>query len=448
MRSPRVTVIGLGPGGPDLITAGATEAIAAASRSYVRTMRHPTAFLVNDSISFDALYDEAETLEDVYVAIVEELISAAERLGDVLYAVPGSPRVAERSVELLESDPRVASGRVELMVLPALSFLDLAWVRLGVDPLAVGVRVIDGHNFASQAAGQRGPLLVAQCDDSAVLSDVKLAFGDDPPSSAWVLHHLGLDDESIAQVSWGDLDRMSNPDHLTSIWIPELAAPVAAEIVDLMEVVRTLRERCPWDREQTHSSLTRYLIEECYELVEAIEQLDESDAGGWEHLEEELGDVLFQVMFHATLGAEEGQFSLADVARTTTEKLVRRHPHVFAGLEVSGTDEIARNWEQIKQVEKGRSGPMEGIPSNLPSLLYAHKVQRKAQGAGVDVSVPAQIDVGDLKDDEAVGAALFLLVAAARRAKVDPESALRATAMRFRDEVTMSDNTGNINNSR
>lgn len=439
MSEPHITVIGLGPGDIDLVTTATLEAISQISLHYIRTTRHPAAELLADANSFDWLYERAETLEDVYAGIVDVLVNAACKEGDIIYAVPGSPRVAERSVELLLEDPRVEAMGIAVTVLPALSFLDLAWVRLGVDPLISSVRVVDGHRFSTQAAGERGPLLVAQCDSISVLSEVKLAFGDKPPDEAWVLHHLGLSDESVTKLRWEDLDRVVEPDHLTSLWIPELCAPVASEVVDLVELVRTLRERCPWDREQTHASLTRYLIEECYELVEAIEQLDETSGEGWQHLEEELGDVLFQVLFHAILGAEAGQFTLADVARTTNEKLTLRHPHVFAGLDVTGTDEIARNWEQIKKEEKGRSHLMEGIPANLPSLLYAHKVQRKAATVGLEAAVPPEIELVGLVDDETIGEALFAVVSAARIAKVDPESALRAAAMRFRVQVEMAE---------
>src|SRR3712207_1004961 len=150
-----------------------------------------------------------------------------------------------------------------------MSCLDWAWDRLRVDPLAAGVRLVDGRRFAVEAAGSRGPLLVAQCDSRPVLSDIKLAVDSPPPDGVVVvLHHLGLDDESVTEVSWEDLDRTVDADHLTSLFIRELAAPVANEVVRFVELVATLRERCPWDREQTHASLTRHLVEEAYEVLE------------------------------------------------------------------------------------------------------------------------------------------------------------------------------------
>ncbi|MDP8986807.1 MAG: SAM-dependent methyltransferase [Actinomycetota bacterium] len=432
-----VTVVGLGPAGPELLTAAATAAVTAIPVRFVRTRRHPAAAAVPDAVSFDEEYERAASLDQVYPRMVDRLVAAAEEHGEVVYAVPGSPRVAERSVELLASDPRV-----ETDVVPALSFLDLVWDRLGVDPVAGGVRLVDGRRFAVEAAGERGPLVVAQCDSPAVLSEVKLAV-ESPPASVVVLQRLGLADEVVTEVAWDDLDRSVVPDHLTSLWVPQLASPVGAELVRFTELVRTLRARCPWDREQTHTSLTRHLLEETYELLEAIEALESAvDAGeddavdaAYEHLEEELGDVLFQVLFHATLGAEAGRFDVADVARGIHDKLVHRHPHVFAGVEVTGAEDVVRNWERLKADEKGRASVMDGVPANLPSLLYAFKVQRKAEALGVEVRAPDTLRLSDVATPADLGQALFATVAAARRLRLDPEAALRAAAATFRDDV-------------
>jgi tetrapyrrole methylase family protein/MazG family protein len=415
----RVTVVGLGPAGPDLLSVGARAAIGRVPHRFLRTARHPAAVAVPGGVSFDGVYEAAADVGGVYPAIVERLVAAAGEYGEVLYAVPGSPRVAERSVELLCGDPRV-----EVEVQPALSFLDLAWDRLRVDPLAAGPRLVDGHRFGVEAAGERGPLLVGQADTPDVLSAVKLAVGDaDPDAAVVVLQRLGLPEETVAEHAWAELDRVVAPDHLTSLWIPALAAPVAAEVARFAELVRTLRARCPWDREQTHASLTRHLLEETYEVLEAIDGLGGPDA--YEHLEEELGDLLFQVVFHATLASEAGQFGLADVARTVHDKLVHRHPHVFGEMAVTGADDVVANWERLKKAEKGRASVMDGIAGNLPSLLYAHKVQRKAAALGLETR----------PEGGGVGEALFAVVAEARRQGVDPEAALRATTARVRADV-------------
>jgi tetrapyrrole methylase family protein/MazG family protein len=441
--TPRVVVVGLGPAGADLLSAAALAALERIPVRYLRTVHHPCAHVVTAAVACDDLYDRAVSLDEVYPAIVERLVEAAVEHGEVLYAVPGSPLVAERSVALLGAD-----DRVEVEIVPALSFLDLAWARLGIDPLAAGVRLVDGQRFVVEAAGERGPLLVAQCDSPGVLSAVKLAPAD-PPASVVVLQRLGLEDEAVVELDWADLDRAVVPDHLTSLWIPELASPVGAELVGFAELVRTLRERCPWDREQTHASLTRYLLEETYELLDAIEELpapdgndaaggpdDAGDEAGYEHLAEELGDVLFQVFFHAVLAAEAGRFDVADVARGIHDKLVRRHPHVFAGLEVDGADDIVANWDRIKRDEEGRGGVMDGIPAHLPALLYAHKVQRRASSVGLDVEPRVgSVDLEGLTTSDDLGGLLYSAVAAARRLHFDPEAALRSVATRVRDEV-------------
>ncbi|MGI8984360.1 MAG: MazG family protein [Acidimicrobiales bacterium] len=413
---PTVVVVGLGPAGADLLTAAAAAALGSIPHRYLRTTRHPAAAAVAGATSFDPIYESAASLDDVYAGIVDALAEAAGEHGTVLYAVPGSPLVAERTVELLRADDRVA-----VRLVPALSFLDLAWAALGVDPVAEGVRTVDGRRFAVEAAGERGPLLVAQCDTRQVLSDIKLTVDDG--GDVVVLQRLGLPDEAVTTVAWADLDRAVEPDHLTSIYLPAGAPPVAREVARFAELVRTLRSRCPWDREQTHRTLTRHLLEETYEVLEAIEALNELEGEGFDHLEEERGDLLFQVVFHATLAAEEGWFTLADVARGIHDKLVHRHPHVFAGVQADTPAEVVTNWEQIKRDEKGRSSIMDGIGDGLPSLLYAHKVQRKAASVGLD----------PVADDDGPGAELFALVDRCRRAQVDPEAALRATAARFRD---------------
>ena len=360
-----ITVVGLGPAGADLMTSETAAAIAAHSggRRFVRTLRHPAAAAVSGATSFDAVYDEADTFEEVYETICDRLVAAAGR-GDLLYAVPGSPLVLERTVELLRR-------RVDaLSVLPAMSFLDLAWARLGVDPVEAGVRLVDGHRFAQSAAGRSGPLLVAHCHARWVLSDMKLAV-EREPGPVVVMQRLGLPDESVREVAWADLDRgVVEADHLTSVFVPGLHEPVAADLVRLDELVRTLRERCPWDREQTHASLRRHLLEETYETLEVIDEragLDDDDVDERldGHLMEELGDLLYQVWFQARLASERGAFTMADVARCVHDKLVARHPHVFRRRH---SRRHRRGAGRMGDEEETREGPNlgDGRPARQP----------------------------------------------------------------------------------
>ncbi|HEX2576175.1 MAG TPA: MazG family protein, partial [Aquihabitans sp.] len=444
MSTPRVVVVGLGPGDPDLVTAGTLDAIARTPVRFLRTAQHPSASLVAGATTFDHHYEAAETFDDVYRRIVVDLLAAAAEHGEVLYAVPGSPRVLERTVDLL--DVEAHAGAVDLQVLPAMSFVDLAWVRLGLDPYEEGARLIDAHRFATAAAGERGPLLVAHCHNRRVLSDVKLAVEEPPDEPVVVLQRLGLPDESVTSVAWADLDRVVEPDHLTSLYVPRLAAPIAGEFQAFVELVARLRAECPWDAEQTHRTLARHLLEETYEVLEALDLVGDggpdTDLAAYAHLEEELGDLLFQIVFHTTLATEAGAFGLAEVARGVHDKLVHRHPHVFGLVEVGGADDVVVNWEEIKKAEKGRASVFDGIPAHLPALLYAAKVQKKAATVGLDPAEIAPAADRALADassptagEDQVGALLLAAVGLARAVDVDAETALRAAAGRLRDRA-------------
>ena len=445
---PRVVVVGLGPGHPTHVTIETLDEIDRIPHRFVRTRRHPSAHLVPDAVSFDELYESSDTFDEVYTEVADRIVRAAADLGEVLYAVPGSPLVLERSVRHL-----IADARVECAVLPALSFLDLAYARLGIDPVEVGVRLVDGHDFAVAAAGERGPLLVAHTHASWVLSDIKLAVDDaSGDEEVVILQRLGTPDEAITHTTWAELDRTVDPDHLTAIYIPRLATPVGAEYVRFHQLARTLREQCPWDVEQTHRSLIPYLIEETYEVVDALQVLDADDPSTDEHLIEELGDLLYQIEFHATIAEQQGRFTIADVARGVHDKLVRRHPHVFGDAVVDGAETVLRNWDEIKRAEKGssrtRDGVFEGIPGSFPALSYAHEVQKKAAKVGFDWpdvdgaiakiteeaaelgEATATAEPDSIRDE--LGDLLFAVVNVARHLDVDPESALRAAANKFR----------------
>lgn len=483
---PRIDVVGLGPAGTELITAEALELLNGDGAVFLRTDRHPAAIGFPGTPTFDHHYERASTFDEVYRSIVDDLVATAtatatgtatgtgtgtDRPGSVVYAVPGSPLVAERTVALLRAHPAVVAGEVALVVHASVSFLDLAFARLGVDPVAAGVRVVDGEDFAVEAAGTRGPLLVAQCWSASVLSDIKLSVETSPEDPVTVLHHLGLPDEKVWEVPWDELDRSFAPDHLTSLWIPTLGASVAGSLIQLDELVHILRQRCPWDREQTHGSLARHLLEESYEVLEALDALaaidapdggdggrgnsgptDEDEERAVAHLEEELGDLLFQVYFHATLAAEEGRFTLADVARGVHDKLVSRHPHVFGDSTADTPAELEADWEARKLAEKNRGSVTEGIPAALPALALVAKLQRKALAVGM--ALPGASDevarvtaglstlVGTDGEMNAtvdpaveVGELLFALVNLARLLGVEPETALRARAANFRRSV-------------
>ena len=364
--------------------------------------------------------------------------------------MPGSPLILESSVAQLRAD-----SRVEVQVLPALSFLDLAWEALGIDPVNAGVRLIDGHRFALEASGERGPLLVAQVHADWVLSDVKLshesANGNEP---VVLLHHLGLPDQRVEHTTWQELDRVLPADHLTTLYIPQMAEPVAGELARLHQLARTLREQCPWDREQTHDSLIKHLIEETYEVVDAIESLDANDPATDEAFIEELGDLLYQVEFHATIAEQQGRFSMADVAKSIHDKLVRRHPHVFGDVVANSANDVVQTWDEVKRAEKksadgAASSTFTGVAKSGPSLQYATKIQKRAADVGFDwpnadgafekiIEESAEIRqaVALNSDPETVrmelGDLLFSVVNLSRHLGHDAEQALRGASDKFR----------------
>ena len=462
MNRPVVTVVGLGPGPVGLVTQETREAIAAATTRFVRTTRHPSAALVGDAISFDDEYERHDTFAEVYAAIATRVSEAALRDGSALYAVPGSPGVLEDVVQRL-----LADTRLDVRVMSAVSFLDLAWLRLGIDPVNHGVRLVDAHRFAEVAADDCGPFLVAQCHADWVLSEVKLAHdsarGDEP---VVVLHHLGLPDEQVVTTTWDDIDRLERAhgvvaDHLTSIYIAQLAEPVASEMARLHRLARTLREQCPWDREQTHASLVRYLIEETYEVVDALNALDANDPTTDDALIEELGDLLYQIEFHTTIAEQEGRFSLADVARATHDKLVRRHPHVFGDASATTAGDVVKTWDEIKQAERAERATramraerttdapdfFAGVARAAPSLSLAQKLQKRAAEVGFDwpdiTGATAKLteEISELQeatqagDHDAVrmelGDVLFSVVNVARKLGLDAETALRQASDKF-----------------
>ncbi len=258
------------------------------------------------------------------------------------------------------------------------------------------------------------------------------------------------------ETTWSDLDRTITADHLTSLWIPHLATPVGAEYVRFHQLTRLLREQCPWDIEQTHDSLVPHLLEETYEVVDAIHALDVDDPTTDEDLIEELGDLLYQIEFHATIAEQEGRFTIADVASGIHDKLVRRHPHVFGELvgDDLGTTEVLANWDEIKQAEKSRTSVFDGIPRSMPALAYAAKVGAKASKVGFDWPdvtgafpkiAEETAELFDTLDHDVtsrptgtretageLGDLLFAIVNVARHLRVDPELALRAATDKFR----------------
>ena len=454
MSKPVVRVVGLGPSSAQHLTAHTTELLTSSPVVRLRTRIHPAADAFSGVLSYDDYYDSADSFEVLYPKIVDNLVELASTSpnGEVVYAVPGSPMVAERTVELL----RLRSD-VEVICEPAISVIDVACARLGKDPMALGLRVVDALGSVEPFRGP-GPLLILQTYAPEILASV----ADRLPRETvvTVLHHVGLDDEVIKELPAMELVSFDSADHLTSLWVEGLRT-AGESMDDLVDFMRRLRAECPWDQEQTHASLTRHLLEEAYETLDALETFVRVESEGGDHsvavahVEEELGDLLFQIVFHAELGDEEGHFNFATIADGVRDKLTGRHPHVFGDVEVSGSEEVASRWEDLKKKEKGRESVTDGSAWQLPALTLYAKLLRKAQqvdlGSGTGENARAQaisalqslnfapsgvIDSQSTSDTESAwGDALSAIAMCAQWSGVDLEGVLRERALQLRSEI-------------
>lgn len=458
-----ITVVGLGPGPLDQLSLGALRVLQGTDTVYARTLRHPTVdalqtvegrALVGDLRweSCDDLYESGSSFAAVYEGIVERLLERARAAGRLVYAVPGHPLVAERSVQFLQE--RTVTADVGMQIVGSASCLEAVCGAVGVD-IASGFQVVDAlaldddltqPGFPNPCA----PLLVLQLYSRHIASDVKLALlrHYPPAHQVQLVTHAGLPDEQrVATCALSELDRTDLPDHLSSLWVPTLPELLPRSSLRTLEViVARLRapNGCPWDREQTHHTIKRNLLEETYELLEAL------DADDVAAQTEELGDLLMQVFLHAQMGKEAAEYDLGDVTTAITDKLIRRHPHVFAGLEVADAEEVLRNWDAIKQAEgKGKQSVLEGLPATLSALTMALALTRRAATSGFTWPAAAgawaqfEEELGELRaagSDEdrrsELGDTLFALVNVGRLLGLDPEECLRAANRRFRRRFT------------
>jgi tetrapyrrole methylase family protein/MazG family protein len=393
--------------------------------------------------SFDDIYDSTGDFQIIYRTIVERVLEAA-RQADVVYAVPGDPLVGEATVKMLRE--RCGDEGIPCDLVPGISFIEPILHLLGVDAVD-GLQIFDALTLAM---GHHPPLnpdlpaLLAQVYSRQAASELKLTlmnqYADD--FRVALIHRAGVG----GIVEWLPLfaiDRSDQIDHLTSLYVPPLGGMSSFE--QFQEVIAHLRapEGCPWDRKQTHLTLRRYLLEEAYEVLDAL------DAEDTDALSEELGDLLLQIGLHVQIAVDDGEFHMTDVIRALNAKLIRRHPHVWGPTTVDGADQVVTNWDAIKQVEKAAGGRqqvsiLDGVPRALPALMQAWEYSAKAAKPGFDwPSVDAVLDKVREEFDEVLAAEtderradelgdlLFAIVNWARWLKIDPEQALRGANARF-----------------
>lgn len=433
-----IHVVGLGPGDPSLLTVQARELLEQGHPVFLRTRHHPTVAGLRAAsyVSFDDLYQAGRSFEEVYAEMVRRVVEAG-RDGDVVYAVPGHPLVAERTVPAIVQ--AAADEDLDVRVYPAVSFADVAAVELGIDLGTVQLCDALGLRIDTQR-----PALISQVFDRDVCTRVKLELLEvyPPEHPVTVLRALGTSEASRKDLPLSEIDHEPSS-YLDCLFVPALEPLEDVRRFDgLYHIIERLHapDGCPWDREQTHESLRSHLLEEAYEALEAI------DSGDPSVLVEELGDVLLQVLMHAAVAERLEEFTFADVTEHIARKLIRRHPHVFGEANAKTADEVHQDWEALKQAEKPRSSILEGIPATLPALAASQSIQGRARRIGFDwpdVEGPldklaeeirefARAEAGDGDREDEFGDILFVIANIAQRLGVDAEQALRRANEKFR----------------
>jgi tetrapyrrole methylase family protein / MazG family protein len=449
-----ITIIGLGPGAPEQLTRQAWNWLEQVGEIWLRTTHHPTiaAFPAALEIhSFDDLYDRSEKFEAVYAEIVERVLELGRRPEGVTYAVPGHPYVAEATGP--EIVRRAKAEGLAVKVIEGLSFLEPTFTALAIDPYPnlVLVDALELGQTLTPQFNSSQPVLIAQIYSRQVAANVKLTlnaiYPDDHPVR--LVHAAGTDQEVVEDLKLYEIDRSRQIGLLSALYLPPLPKEITFEY--FQEIIARLRapDGCPWDREQTHATLRKHLLEETYEALAAL------DANDPEDMREEFGDLLLQIVLHAQIGVEEGEFSMADILQGIAEKLVRRHPHVFGDVEVEGVKGVLQNWEKLKAAERKEKGTekvkglLDGVPRDFPALAQAQELQDRAARVGFDWPAAEAVWTKVLEEahsahaaqdsaqrTQAVGDLLFAAAGLARWNQIDSESALRETILRFRSRFT------------
>lgn len=419
----------------------------------MRTGRHPTAAWLKEQginfSTFDVYYEEEKNFQEIYTRIASDVLKEGNK-APVVYAVPGNPLVAEDTVEIISREAK-EKGQT-LKIIPGMSFLEVIYVHLGLNP-AAGLHILDGLRLGEQKPEPQVGNIIIQVYSRLIASDVKLYLLEfyPPEHMVVVIRAAGVPElQRTERLALASLDHLDWFDHLTSIYLPPCPQAVKKScfpldpLVDILAVLRGERG-CPWDREQTHDTLRKYLIEEAYEVIDAINSND------MHKICEELGDLLLQIVFHAQIASEKDLFDINEVIEGITKKMLRRHPHVFGGAAVSSSAEVEVNWEKIKKSEKSSqagTSMLDGIPGSLPALLMASRVQSRVSKVGFDwpdyngARNKVREELFELsyaiakKDKEAIaiemGDLLFAVVNLARLLHVDAEMALLAAVDKFK----------------
>lgn len=422
---------------PDMMTAAALRTLQGADKLFLQTERHPAAKVVlalgKPYVAMDDLYDRAEDFDALNSSVAARLVDA----GTCVYAVTG--HIAESQQPVIIALTTARGGQVK--ILPGVPLSCAAFPELPIS------RILTASDMPSSLDASV-PVAIEELDDGIRAGSAKLALSEYYPDDWPILLSELCEDGTFHRVGilLYELDRQKHYNAATVAYIPAVPFDALSRYgyVELCNVMRRLRapNGCPWDREQTHQSLKEPLLEECYELLDALDEGDDA------HICEELGDVLLQVVMHAEIAAEQGRFTERDVNSELVKKLVYRHPHIFGSAIVNSSDEVLQNWDKLKKTEKSQktqTDVLKSVPRNLPSLTRAYKVQKKAANVGFDwpdanaamPKVTEETDElframqGDGDVEEELGDLLFSVVNVARLLHVNPELILRAATDKF-----------------
>ncbi len=448
----KITVIGLGPGDVGSLTLQAVEYISNGDKVFLRTKEHPTVNFFKDKNisykSYDYVYEQEDNLDDVYKIITKDLLQSVKKYGKINYCVPGNPILGEKTVSMLINLKE--KGELELEMVSGMSFIESVIVSLNID-IMNGFKVIDGLEFSEVDLDINSHNIIAHVYNKELAADAKLKiselYGDQ--YEVVVIKSAGIKShEKIVKIPVHKLDKLEWIDHLTSIFIAKKGEnhKNLYDMNNLIMIMEKLRSEkgCKWDIKQTHQSLREYLIEEAYEVVDAIDKED------IDLLCEELGDLILQVVFHSQIAKEEGYFNIWDVLSGLCNKLIFRHPHVFGEVEVKNDKEAINSWNNMKDKEKNISTytqRLRKVTKGLPSLLRSYKIQERAADVGFDWNnisgafskmeeellevKEVYKGVDKLRIEEELGDLLFAVVNVCRFVNVNPEAALSITINKF-----------------
>jgi len=437
-----IEVIGLGAADIEQLPLGIYRTLTRTDKPiFLRTGEHPVVEVLEEEgvrfSTFDAYYEREDQFADVYEHIVQTLLKEGQSKS-IVYVVPGHPMLAEQTVQLL-----LTQQEVPINIVGGQSYLDALFTSLKIDPIE-GFQFVDGTAFSRHDLQYRHHLVFCQVYDQFIASEIKLTLLEDLPADyeVVIIEAAGSTNEVKTIVPLHELDRTVELSNLTSVYVP----PVPDELLNhqftrLREIVAALRgpNGCPWDRKQTHETLRTYLIEEAYELIDAINEQDD------EGIIEELGDVLLQVVLHSQIGEDSGYFAIEDVIERVTRKMIHRHPHVFK----PDSEDAQKSWDELKSEEKGvqPTSILDGISKSVPSLTQAFEIQKRVTKVGFQweqidgVWDKMQEEVQEVKDavraknntniEKELGDVLFVIANLALHLNINPEIALLRTNQKF-----------------